>query len=167
MKLLLRLEAGLGPYVVDGPVGLKESEEELLDAGCELEGSLTDIWHGGTPGVSDLRFELDLDLDLDLDPTSAHLKKEERSIIVSFSSLGDYLIRPEFKRTLEGLAVDKLFVMDPACSWFMNDPSCRWQGYSYYERKIEEITGPYKHVIMLGDSMGGSGSLLFSHLCPR
>ena len=57
-------------------------------------------------------------------------------------------------------------MLDPAYSWYTQDPECNWQGASYYEARLREYIerGGYQRILMLGDSMGGSGALLFSHL---
>ena len=42
-------------------------------------------------------------------------------------------------------------------------------GFAYFEAEITRrvVDGGYKHVLMMGDSMGGSAALLFSHLATR
>ena len=66
-------------------------------------------------------------------------------VVVVFSSLGNGLIRPEFRGSLLGEAVreagvaidyDVLFVLDPAMSWYCQDPGCSWAGFGYYQREL-------------------------------
>jgi len=119
----------------------------------ELEEALTKIWHGGPPDQPTYRFELVPGPNPPCD-----------TLVVAFSSLGDYLIRPEFRKTLQDLPCARLFVMDPSCSWYWNCPNGSWEGFAYYEAQIATMAKGFRRVVMLGDSMGGSGALLYSHL---
>lgn len=51
----------------------------------------------------------------------------------------------------------------------MQDPSCRWKGFEYYEGELKRWTVKYprERILFLGDSMGGTAALLFSHLAAR
>lgn len=98
------------------------------------------------------------------------------TLVVAFSSLGNGVIRPEFRGSLQqtgndskGGDYDVLYVLDPARSWYSQDPACTWSGFEYFESEISKViaSGGYKHVFMMGDSMGGSGALLFAHLASR
>ncbi len=104
------------------------------------------------------------------------------TLVVVFSSLGNGVIRPEFRGSLKQTGnasgveteefdtnYDVLYVLDPAKSWYFQDPGCTWTGFEYFESEISNViaAGGYKHVLMMGDSMGGSGALLFSHLATR
>ena len=82
------------------------------------------------------------------------------TLVIAFSSLGNGLIRPEFRGSLLPSAggpvdFDVLFVMDPANSWYCQNPGCTWTGYAYYAdelcKRIEN--GGYQRVLLLGDSM--------------
>lgn len=95
------------------------------------------------------------------------------TLIVVFSSLGSGLVRPEWGGTLKQLGVfdaksryKVLHVLDPAYSWFNQDPSCKWKGGEYYENEIKKriYDTSVERVIFLGDSMGGAGALRFCHL---
>ena len=94
-------------------------------------------------------------------------------LVVVFSSLGTGLIRPEFGSTLHrcrvlcgpGLApFDVLHVVDPAYSFYLQDPKGSWQGRQYHQTQLRRHTTRYKHVFFIGDSMGGSAALLFADL---
>jgi hypothetical protein len=93
------------------------------------------------------------------------------SVIVVFSSLGSGLCRLEWMGTLKAIGVyaqnpevDVLHVVDFACSWYCQDPTCTWNGYEYYMKELHERLKPYSKVFFLGDSMGGSAALRFSSL---
>jgi Phytanoyl-CoA dioxygenase (PhyH) len=95
----------------------------------------------------------------------------KRKVLVVFSSLGSGLARPEWYGTLRSIGVydeipnfDVLHVMDFAYSWYCQDPTCSWKGGDYYERELQSRLQPYAKVLFLGDSMGGSAALRFSHL---
>jgi len=102
-----------------------------------------------------------------------------RRLVVAFSSLGNGLVRHEFGGSLakinnqlyaDGLHDDVcnvLFVADPSQSWYQKDSRGTFDGFEEYEQTIRAATRPYKRVSCVGDSMGGSGSLLFSHLATE
>lgn len=58
---------------------------------------------------------------------------------------------------------------------YQQDPTCKWDGFAFYEKRLIEIIakgvggkgGGYERVLVVGDSMGGAGALLFSHLATR
>lgn len=79
---------------------------------------------------------------------------------------------------------DTLYVVDSQRSWYTHEDSweleCQQVGPQqprlggYYQMELEISLKSYKHVIMLGDSMGASAALLFSRLatsvlafCPQ
>ena len=57
-----------------------------------------------------------------------------------------------------------LFVADPAQSWYQKDDTGHFGGYAQYESRIRAASRPYSRISLVGDSMGGSAALLFSHL---
>lgn len=65
-----------------------------------------------------------------------------------------------------------LYVVDPHRSWYCGgDPDLMEQRYG---SRLRQYTQQYKHVVMIGDSMGATGALLFSPLatavmsfCPQ
>lgn len=99
----------------------------------------------------------------------------------------------EMAKTGSTLPFDILYVVDTKRSWYTHeeclnssrssnedtdltaDNSQEQIGLgSYYRSELEVALKPYKHVIMLGDSMGASATLLFSPLatsiiafCPQ
>lgn len=106
-------------------------------------------------------------------------------------------VKAEMKKIQTTLTFDILFVVDSKRSWYTHEDdmessndaissqqiiesspsreSGRISGIgSYYRRELEVALRPYKHVIMLGDSMGASAALMFSPLataviafCPQ
>ena len=120
-----------------------------------LEEAVAGWWHGGRG-----RFEL---------VPSQPGAPTPATLVVVFSSLGNGVIRPEFRGSLRPTAgrpagYDALYVLDPARSWYSQDPGCTWRGFEHFERELRAAIadGGYQHVLMMGDSMGGSGALLFS-----
>ena len=100
-------------------------------------------------------------------------KARSNHLIVAFSSLGNGVVRYEFGGSLAKLnnqmdeSFDVLFIADPAQSWFLKDDGGNFGGFAQYESRMKAATKPYKHVSLLGDSMGGSGALTFSHLATE
>eukprot|EP00585_Thalassiosira_rotula_P005468 CAMPEP_0196141910 /NCGR_PEP_ID=MMETSP0910-20130528/10701_1 /TAXON_ID=49265 /ORGANISM="Thalassiosira rotula, Strain GSO102" /LENGTH=520 /DNA_ID=CAMNT_0041403139 /DNA_START=174 /DNA_END=1736 /DNA_ORIENTATION=+ len=101
-------------------------------------------------------------------------------LIVAFSSLGNGLVRHEFGGSLAkmnnellvdgediNVTFDVLFVADPSQSWYQKDSQGNFDGFREYEQRIHAATRPYDKVSLVGDSMGGSGALLFSHLATE
>lgn len=103
------------------------------------------------------------------------------TLVVAFSSLGNGLVRHEFGGSLakinnqllqphdddervEDRTFDVLFIADPSQSWYSKDSRGGGCGFDEYVRRIHIASRPYERVCMVGDSMGGSAALLFSHL---
>ncbi len=61
-------------------------------------------------------------------------------------------------------AFDVPFVADPSQSWSQRDDNGRFGGYAQYESRIRAASQLYSRISLVGDSMGGSAALLFSHL---
>jgi len=123
-----------------------------------VEESLTQFWHAGNG-----RFELKSAI-----KTGTEGLNNPKHLLVVFSSLGSGIARPEWGGTLKDVApssqLDVLHVLDPAFSWYMQDPTCQWKGYKYYQSKLQSYTKGYVSVMFLGDSMGGAGALCYSTL---
>ena len=66
-----------------------------------------------------------------------------------------------------GVALDALYLADPSNSYYLQDPSCEYDGVRYYEQLIIAHTQHYKHVLMVGSSMGGTAALIHAHLAHR
>jgi hypothetical protein len=133
----------------------------------DLEEAFTSWWHGGHG-----RFTLRLkngDWESAV-PNGADLS--QRKVLVVFSSLGSGLARPEWIGSLHNVVsslknLDVLHVMDPAFSWYCQDPTCQWKGGDYYKAELAKIVSPYKTVMFLGDSMGAAAALRFSELADH
>jgi len=98
------------------------------------------------------------------------LKLDSKNLVVAFAGGALRLAmmpQPEFVRTLSGFDCDKLFVTDPLQSWYLDDPDRHWNGYEYHEKKLRELTSKYENVMFVGNCMGATGALLFSHLATH
>lgn len=63
------------------------------------------------------------------------------------------------------LAVDALYVCDPANAWYLQDPERSWRGIEYCLQVLRRCTDRYGwRVLMLGSSMGATACLLFAEL---
>ena len=61
-----------------------------------------------------------------------------------------------------GLRVDFAHVVDPAQSWYLQDPAGAWQGAAYFRRQLSDICAPYAKVRAVdpaGSSSGVAGVL--------
>lgn len=93
-----------------------------------------------------------------------------KHLIIAFSSLGNGLVRHEFGGSLAKLnkdleePFDVLFVADPAQSWYQKESRGHFNGFEEYEKRIGVASRSYRRISIVGDSMGGSAALLFSHL---
>lgn len=108
-----------------------------------------------------------------------NVRGRSRRLVVAFSSLGNGLVRHEFGGSLakinkllqadarEDSVFDVLFVADPSQSWYQKDSRGHFNGFAEYEQRIRAAAKPYDKVSLVGDSMGGSASLLFSHLATE
>jgi hypothetical protein len=88
--------------------------------------------------------------------------------LVVFSSLGSGIARPEWSGSIRGVAkhpnLDVLHVMDPAFSWYCQDPEWEWKGGEYYLWELSRYLTDDRAVFYLGDSMGAAAALRFSSL---
>ncbi|UJR17461.1 hypothetical protein I4U23_004356 [Adineta vaga] len=72
----------------------------------------------------------------------------------------------EWKSTFKefDLQADTLFLTDPAQSFYLQDSTYSWQGLKYYRTLVEKYSKLYKHVILIGASMGASMVCMCSDL---
>jgi hypothetical protein len=68
---------------------------------------------------------------------------------------------------VNGGCFDVLFVADPTQSWYQKDDRGGLNGFAQYSHRIKVASKSYKHISLIGDSMGGSGALLFAHLATN
>ncbi|QEH96141.1 discoidin domain-containing protein [Gluconobacter thailandicus] len=89
--------------------------------------------------------------------TLSHYADNSEIVVVVFASAGARLGGPieEFKGSLRKYGVSMLFVRDRDASWF-HEPET-----PDMFAKVAEMVQPYKKVAVLGESMGGSGALIF------
>jgi len=139
----------------------------LSEPGAKLDAALSNHFNAIT--VTGRRFYFSHHHGLD----SCTPKTRGKHLIVAFSSLGNGIVRHEFGGSLAKLnnqmseSFDVLYVADPAQSWYQKDDRGGFNGFAQYESRIKAASKPYKHVSLIGDSMGGSGALLFSHLATE
>ena len=123
-----------------------------------LEESVTSWWHAGNG-----RFSF---------KGQPENYRGKGKLLIVFSSLGSGLARPEWGGSLAGVApiegsLDVLNVLDPAFSWYQQDPSCTWKGQEFYRNRLKDLTSSYDEVMYLGDSMGAAAALLFADLADQ
>lgn len=101
-------------------------------------------------------------------------RSRSKHLIIAFSSLGNGIVRHEFGGSLakmnndvNGGCFDVLFVADPAQSWYQKDDRGGLNGFAQYSHRIKVASKSYKHISLIGDSMGGSGAMLFAHLATN
>lgn len=58
-----------------------------------------------------------------------------------------------------------LYVVDPHRNWYCGGDAQLMQ--ERYTSRLEQYTKQYKHVVMIGDSMGATAALLFSPLATH
>ena len=163
----------LDPYLVK-----EQSTPAQIPArdGAKLDAALSNHFNGIiAPGCRFL-FSLQHGLDKSKRQTIGRSKR----LIVAFSSLGNGLVRHEFGGSLaklnnqlcanngnENMVFDVLFVADPSQSWYKKDSRGTFNGFQEYEQRIRAASKPYDKISLIGDSMGGSAALLFSHLATE
>lgn len=84
-------------------------------------------------------------------------------IVVVFSSAGARLGGPieEFKKSLMKYGTSMAFVRDRYASWYQEPES------PDMFRAVAEIVQSYEHIAVIGESMGGSGALIFPRFCSK
>lgn len=150
----------------------------LAEDGAKLDAALSNHFNGiVSPGC---RFSFSRRHGLTRSSAECGIRARSKHLIVAFSSLGNGLVRHEFGGSLAQLnkrlladcggseddndVFDVLFVADPGQSWYQKDSHGKFDGFGEYEKRIRVASQPYHRVSLVGDSMGGSGALLFSHL---
>ena len=147
---------------------VNEENQQFTRNGMMLDAAISDHFNGiKAPGC---RFLFSSSHGLD----STNVRPRSRRLVVAFSSLGNGLVRFEFGGSLGQLnrqlhkdnsdTFDVLFVADPSQSWYQKDSHGQFAGFQEYEKRIRLSSLPYSQISMVGDSMGGSAALLFSHL---
>lgn len=90
--------------------------------------------------------------------TITHHNSNQDNVVIVFSSAGrDGSGQPieEFKNTLKSFDVSMIFILDPTPTWFN-----RVETYQMFEF-VASLAKQYKNIAVLGESMGGSGSIIF------
>lgn len=104
--------------------------------------------------------------------TSAE-EKSTRKVLVVFSSLDiDGNMVADWSNVIQKAIsaspkLDVLQVLDPASSFFCQDPDCEWSGCDYYQSTLEELLQNYQTVMFVGEGSGASAALQFSSISDR
>jgi len=148
----------------------------LSNDGAKLDAALTNHFNGIT--ASGCRFLFSPQHGIAKHKSGGGIRRSSR-LIIAFSSLGNGLVRHEFGGSLAKInnqlyasddtisVFDVLFVADPSQSWYQKDSRGTFVGFEEYEQRIRVASRPYDEVSIVGDSMGGSAALLFSHLATE
>ncbi|MXV45185.1 hypothetical protein GS501_09085 [Saccharibacter sp. 17.LH.SD] len=91
--------------------------------------------------------------------TVTHHRSNENNVVIVFASAGrDGMGQPieEFKNTLKSFNISMIFILDPTPTWF-NRPETN-EMFKF----VASLASRYENVAVLGESMGASGSLIFS-----
>jgi hypothetical protein len=87
------------------------------------------------------------------------------TLVVAFSSLGWHgLLRAEWRGVLRAIGRRNVaHALDTAKSWYTSDPTTGvFDGGAWWDATLAELCAPYKKVVLLGDSMGGTAALRFA-----
>lgn len=162
----------------------------LSSNGLKLDAALSNHFNGITVAGCRFLFSPRHGLD-DMAKSTEIVRGRSKRLVIAFSSLGNGLVRFEFGGSLAKLnrmlnsmdfrdnetisrvdseqitsphSFDVLFVADPSQSWYQKDSYGKFSGFQEYENRLRVAAKPYSRISLVGDSMGGSATLLFSHL---
>jgi hypothetical protein len=162
----------------------------LSNNGLKLDAALSNHFNGITVAGCRFLFSPRHGLD-DMTKSKEVVRGRSKRLVIAFSSLGNGLVRFEFGGSLAKLnrmlhsmdsldnetishddselimprhMFDVLFVADPSQSWYQKDSHGKFSGFQEYEKRLRIAAKPYSRISLVGDSMGGSATLLFSHL---
>ena len=102
------------------------------------------------------------------------VKRSDRSEIVVVFAPANINVPVEFSSAIPSCS-NILYVRDPEWCWYLKIPLHAhgrtqyhlWEGYSYFESILERFVQGFDSRIFIGDSMGGSAALLFSHMATK
>ena len=88
--------------------------------------------------------------------------KDYENLVISFGGLGD---RFNFWNIFKKVPVKKIFVKDPNLSWYQKGINNELNTIGKSIQKLKELIkeSKAKKIIVVGDSAGGTGAILFSH----
>lgn len=66
-----------------------------------------------------------------------------------------------------GVAIDVLYLADPANAYYMQCPAGTWGGVAHYGKLIKEHSQHYPKVMLVGSSMGGTAALVHARAGSR
>ena len=87
------------------------------------------------------------------------------TLVVAFSSLGWHgLLRAEWRGVLRAIGRRNVaHALDTAKSWYSSNPTTGdFDGGAWWDATLAELCAPYRKVVLLGDSMGGTAALRFA-----
>jgi len=89
---------------------------------------------------------------------------DSRRLVIMFSSVGAK--RFNGYKTLHGIPVNRLFVRDPALSWYNGPVAGWWNNADGLLERLRSVTNQFDpaNIVCMGGSMGGYGALLFGSL---
>ncbi|KAL3805852.1 hypothetical protein HJC23_007813 [Cyclotella cryptica] len=166
----------------------------LSKSGLKLDAALSNHFNGMTAPGCRFLFSPRHGLD-NMTILGEGVRRRSKRLIIAFSSLGNGLVRFEFGGSLAKLnrmlhdsdfldnetishedssyvitsphTFDVLFVADPSQSWYQKDSHGQFYGFEEYDKRLRLAAKPYSRISLVGDSMGGSATLLFSHLATE
>ena len=87
------------------------------------------------------------------------------TLVVAFSSLGWHgLLRAEWRGVLRAIGRRNVaHALDTAKTWYCSNPMTgHFDGGAWWDATLAELCAPYRKVVLLGDSMGGTAALRFA-----
>lgn len=154
------LAHALAPTVLR-PLGFPESplgtRSFVAAAGPRAAAPLGRVWHA-SDGLAPLFAPRSL---------NGNAVSADTTLVVAFSSLGWHgLIRAEWRGVLRASGEKNLAVahaLDTAKTWYDSDPTTgEFDGGAWWDTTLAELCAPYKKVVLIGDSMGGTAALRFA-----
>jgi len=96
-------------------------------------------------------------------------EKPTDALVVSFAGgamqVGRHSVQ-EFRKTINEAIpdCDQLYLADPQQSYYLNEPTQKWDGFDYHQKLLRDVVKRYKTVVFIGNCLGGTGAILFAHL---
>ncbi|TCW26936.1 F5/8 type C domain-containing protein [Gluconobacter oxydans] len=94
----------------------------------------------------------------------SHWNRESNNVTVVFSSAGNLaLAEPveEFRNTVKNFNISYIFIRSKHHDWYNNISSIKMF------RFVDNFCKMYQYIFSMGESLGGSGAILFSKYCSR
>ena len=144
------LASALAPVL--GPLGFPESplgtRSFVAAAGPRAAAAIGRVWHA-SDGLAPL-----------IVPAASG-----DTLVVAFSSLGWHgLLRAEWRGVLRAIGRRNVaHALDTAKTWYCSNPMTgELDDGAWWDATLAELCAPYRKVVLLGDSMGGTAALRFA-----